>query len=154
MSDLFGKINSKWLIPLCTAIVAIVFIVLGVTKFGFWHEVKGPMPGFVPIIVASLLLFSSVLAFVFSFKEKSAYLPKENTLVMLGGLCIFIATYIVGLIPAAALYVIFWLRVVEKTPWKQTFIVLAVIMSIAVGVFVLWLDVPFPNGIIIDELFG
>ena len=58
------------------------------------------------------------------------------------------------MIPAIILYVILWLRVVEKTPWKQTLIVLATIMAIVYGVFVVWLGVPFPQGFILEALLG
>ncbi len=48
------KITSKMLIPIVTAIIAIVFIYFGITKYGFMHEVRGPLPGFFPTIIGFL----------------------------------------------------------------------------------------------------
>ena len=45
------------------------------------------------------------------------------------------------------LFVILWLKVFEKTGWKETLIVLAVCMAISIGVFRLWLGVHFPMGL-------
>ena len=148
------KFGSKQIIPMMTAAVALVFIYVGITKFGFWDEVKGPTPGFVPTIISVLLLAVSVLAFIQSFKDKKPVYPKENFLVILAGIGIFAFTFLIGMIPTIVIYVILWLRLVEKTPWKQTFIVLAVIMAIVLGVFVLWLGVPFPKGFIFEALLG
>ena len=43
-----------------------------------------------------------------------------------------------------------WLKLVEKTPWKTTIIILLFLMALVIGVFVLWLGVPFPEGLIMD----
>ena len=62
------------------------------------------------------------------------------------------ATFLIGLIPSAGLYVIVWLRWYEKFTWKTTLIAFAVIMAIVVGCFVLWLQVPFPRGIVFNAI--
>ncbi|MEA5010566.1 MAG: tripartite tricarboxylate transporter TctB family protein [Angelakisella sp.] len=148
------KFGSKQIIPLLTAAFALVFIYTGLSKFGFWDEIKGPTPGFVPTIISVILLGISVLAFLQSFKDKKPSYPKENFLVILAGIGIFAFTFLIGMIPTIIIYVILWLKLVEKTPWKQTLIVLAVIMAIVLGVFVFWLGVPFPEGIIFEALLG
>lgn len=148
------KISSKQIIPSVTGIMALVFIYLGLTKFGFWHEIHGPRPGFVPTIIGTLLLAISLLALVQSFKEGKPDYPKDNWMVVLGGAAILACTYFFGLIISCIAYVVLWVRVYEKSSWKDTIIVTAVISSIAIGVFVLWLGVPFPKGIILDALMG
>lgn len=149
-----NKFGSKQIIPICTAALAVVWIVVGLQKYGFWRSASGPTPGFVPIIVAVLMLAVSLLAFAQSFKEKDAHYPKENWLVILSGAAIFAATYLIGMIPALAIYVLVWLRWYEKTPWRTTLMVFAVIMAIVIGVFVLWLGVPFPKGLLFNTLLG
>lgn len=148
------KIGSKQIIPMITGAMALVFIYLGIADFGFWHDIHGPRPGFVPTIVGVLLFAISILALVQSFKEGGAVYPKENWMVVLSGGAIILATYVFGLIPSCIGYVVIWLKAYEKASWKDTIIVTAVIASIAIGVFVLWLNVPFPKGIIIDALLG
>ncbi len=78
------KVSSKMLIPIVTAIIAIVFIYFGITKYGFMHEVRGPLPGFFPTIIGFLLLALSVLAFIGSLKEESPGFPVENWYPALG----------------------------------------------------------------------
>ena len=147
-------INTKKVIPIGTALVGLLFIFTGITKYGFWEHGKGPTPGFVPIIIATLMTAVSILAFVQSFKEEKPVFPWENTLVILAGAAIFGATFLIGLIPSVAIYVIVWLKVLEKCSWKQTITVFVVIMAIVLGVFVLWLKVPFPEGLLFETLLG
>ncbi len=145
---------SKQIIPLSSGLLALLFLYIGIAKYGFWDVDKGPTKGFVPTIISVVLLAVSILAFFQSFRDKAPVYPKENYLVILSGLGIFALTFLIGMIPAIILYVILWLRVVEKTPWKQTLIVLATIMAIVYGVFVVWLGVPFPQGFILEALLG
>ena len=43
------KVTSQMVIPVITAVIAALFIYLGITKYGFWHELRGPLPGFFPL---------------------------------------------------------------------------------------------------------
>lgn len=151
---MFKKITSKQITPICTALVAVVFIYLGLTKYGFWGGVKGPLPGFVPTIVAVGLLAMSILALLQSFKEDRGNFPPLNWMAAAGALGVILATFVIGMIPSIAIYVILWLKLFEKASWKNTLIVWCIIMAIVVGVFVLWLAIPFPNGIIGDMIMG
>lgn len=140
------------LIPLVSALVAGLFIWLGLTKYGFWHEQQGPMAGFYPTVIGFGLLAMAILGFFFSFKDEAPIFPKESWMAVLGGLGIIGATFLIGLIPSAGLYVIVWLKAYEKFSWKTTLVSFAVIMAIVVGCFVLWLQVPFPRGMLFDAI--
>lgn len=149
------KITTMQVIPLVGIVIAIVFIVLGLTKYGFWDEFKGPKPGFFPVIVSFALLLGSILALVFSFKEEQKFVwALDQWLLPLCVVGIFLATTIIGLMPSVALFVLLWLRLVEKSPWKTTIKTFLVIEVIVIGVFVLWLGVPFPKGLIYTLIFG
>ena len=149
-----GRIGVTQLIPIAAALIAVVFIWLGLTRYGFWSPAKGPLPGFFPVVIAAGMLGISVLAFIFSFREEVPIWPRENWMVALSGLLIIAATFLIGLIPSVAVYVIVWLRWYEKCSWKTTLITFAVIMAIVVGCFVIWLGVPFPKGLIYQAIFG
>lgn len=146
------KFTSKMLIPVITAAIAIVFITMGVTKYGFWHQMKGPLPGFFPTIIGILLLGLSVLAFIGSLKEEGTAYPIENWAPALGVVAIMVGTLVIGMLPSLAIFVIVWLKWFEKYPWKTTLIGLAVIMAIVIGAFVVWLGVPFPMGFIYEMI--
>ncbi len=142
------------IIPIACALMAGAFIWLGLTKYGFWHHAKGPLPGFFPVVIATAMLAASVLAFIFSFRDSAPVWPLANWLVVLSGALIIGATFLIGLIPSVAVYVLVWLRGYEKCTWRQTLITFAVIMAIVLGCFVFWLGVPFPKGLIFDLIFG
>ena len=61
--------NLRTLIPLATAIVALVFIVVGLKDYGFWT--KEPTRGFFPIIIAVVLLASSIA--VLAYTHRTAF---------------------------------------------------------------------------------
>ena len=63
-------------------------------------------------------------------------------------------TYLIGMLPALGLFVVLWLKLVEHTPWKTTLIILAIVAALVIGVFVLWLGVRFPTGLIYEMIFN
>ncbi len=146
------KIGSKQLIPLATALVGIVFAVIGFTQLGFWD--KEPKPGFFPSIIAIVLVIASIAAFFQTLKEEEQ--PKYNkneVTVILGGLALIVGTFLVGLIPMVFFYVLFWLKVIEKgTPWRDIIIIELIVAVIVLGVFAGWLQVQFPWGMF--EMIG
>jgi len=141
------KFGSKQLIPIATAIIGIVFAYIGFTQLGFWE--KEPKPGFFPSIIAVVLVISSIAAFFQTLKEEDQPEYNKNELMVIGGgLALIVGTFLVGLIPMVFLYVLFWLKVVEKgTPWKHVLVIEIIIAIIVLGVFAGWLQVQFPWGL-------
>lgn len=146
------RFGINQIIPIVSAVIAVVFVWLGLAKYGFWHAQQGPMSGFYPTVIGVGLLIMSAVGFVFSFKDKAPIFPKENWMAVISALAIIVATFFIGLIPSAGIYVIVWLRWYEKYSWKTTLITFAVIMAIVIGCFVLWLQVPFPRGMLFDAI--
>ena len=140
------KIGSKQMIPLATALIGVVFAVIGFTQLGFWD--KEPQPGFFPSIIAIVLVIASIAAFFQTLREEEQpNYNKNELLVILGGLSLIAGTFLVGLIPMVFLYVLFWLKVIEKgTPWKDLIIIELIVAVIVLGVFAGWLQVQFPWG--------
>ncbi|MCI8947581.1 MAG: tripartite tricarboxylate transporter TctB family protein [Lachnospiraceae bacterium] len=140
------KIGSKQMIPLATALIGVVFAVIGFTQLGFWD--KEPQPGFFPSIIAIVLVIASIAAFFQTLREEEQpNYNKNELLVILGGLSLIAGTFLVGLIPMVFLYVLFWLKVIEKgTPWKDIIIIELIVAVIVLGVFAGWLQVQFPWG--------
>ncbi len=134
------------MIPLATALIGVVFAVIGFTQLGFWD--KEPQPGFFPSIIAIVLVIASIAAFFQTLGEvEQPNYNKNELLVILGGLSLIAGTFLVGLIPMVFLYVLFWLKVIEKgTPWKDIIIIELIVAVIVLGVFAGWLQVQFPWG--------
>ena len=94
-------LNLRAIIPLATAIVSLVFIVVGLKDYGFWKA--QPTPGFFPIIIAVVLLAASVACFFQIVKDKDSAdvsYNRNELLVMLGAAAIILCTSLIGLAPA------------------------------------------------------
>lgn len=141
------RFNSQLMIPVVSALVSIVFLVVGFTQYGFWSN--QPQPGFFPIIIAVVLLLTSILCFFQILREKTGG-PKYNVnelMVILGGAGIIVGTSIIGLIASCLLYLFLWLKFMEHAAWKHILIIEAVVGAI-ICVFVFWLQVRFPLGLL------
>ncbi|RGY99865.1 tripartite tricarboxylate transporter TctB family protein [Clostridium sp. AM58-1XD] len=134
--------------PLCTIAAAAVFLYLGISKFGFWDEVKGPVGGFYPSLIAGMLLIVSVLAFGQSWKEDVPELKKDDIKVALAAVGILAASYVVGMIPAIFLYLAIWMKWIEKAGWKQTLLLTVCVGGAAWMIFSVWLGIQFPRGML------
>lgn len=151
------KIGTKQIVPLIVAAVCLVFLITGLNKFGFWNATqKSPTPAFVPSIICTLLIVICLITVALSLKEESgkATYHRDEFLVILAAAGIICGTYLIGMLPALGLFVVLWLKLVEHTPWKTTLIILAIVAALVIGVFVLWLGVRFPNGMIYDMLMN
>ena len=144
-----GKFGTKQIVPLLLAAVGVLFAVIGLTQLGFWKDPDGPMPGFFPSIMAIVMVLSSIAAFMMSLKEEEQPVYHKDELMVLAAMAGIIAgSMIIGMIPSLILFILLWLRLFQKAPWKDTIIVLAVCMAITIGVFGLWLGIQFPWGLL------
>ena len=141
------------IIPVCTSAIAIIWIVLGLKRYGFWEEFKGPKTGFFPTIIAIVMLAFSIFALVTSGKAKKPEFDKDNWMAALGMLAMVLMSYIVGMELSILAFMILWLKVYEKCTWKTTIISTAVVMAIVIGAFRFWLGIQFPMGLF-DLIFG
>lgn len=142
------KFNTQALIPIATAVFAFVFIILGITQYGFWSN--QPMPGFFPIIVAMVLLLASIAALIqiLTSKDQTATKYNKNELmVIISAAGIILGTFVVGLVASCLIYLFIWLKFVEHASWKAVVTIEIILAVIILGVFVTWLQVQFPMGL-------
>lgn len=148
------KFNSKSVFALACIAVSLVWMYLGITKYGLWDAKEGPMSGFFPTIIGGVLLAASVLYLARSFSMEGAKYEKSAFQLMLAMLVIFAASYLIGFLPTLLLFYVFWLRVMEKMP-VRTIVIATVVMTVIVyGTFSLWLKVPFPEGLLFEMILG
>ena len=135
------------MIPIVTAIIAAVFIGVGLKDFGFWEG--QPTAAFFPIIIAVVLLATSLLCLVqvLRGKEAAPVYNKNELMVILGG-GIIIGCYVIGLILSCLLYLFLWLKFVEHSSWKVIIIIEVFMAALILGVFVFWMQVQFPMGLL------
>lgn len=142
-----ARFNSRAMIPIVTAIVAAVFIGVGLKDFGFWEG--QPTAAFFPIIIAVVLLATSLLCLVqvLRGKEDAPIYNRNEFMVILGGGGIIIGCYVIGLILSCLLYLFLWLKFVEHAAWKAIIIIEVFMAALILGVFVFWMQVQFPMGL-------
>jgi putative exporter of polyketide antibiotics len=146
------KFGSKQILPMAALALGAVYLGLGLFKYGFWDGINGPKSGFFPTIAGCVMIFGAIVTFFQSFGEKQPNYNREDFAIVGAVFLALASSYVVGLVPAALAMVFFWLKIYEKEKLKNCVIVTAVIAAIAVGVFVYWLQVPFPQGAVM-ELF-
>lgn len=144
------KFRQKTIFPLCTLALGILWIWLGVTRYGFWIPKAGPGIGFFPILVASVLIVFSIAAIFMSAKEEPAKYDIEVLHLICAIIGVVIATYFIGLLYALFIYVVLWMKFYEKLSWKTTAVATAVLCVIVYATFVYWLQVPFPEGVLFE----
>lgn len=148
------KFGTKQIVPLIIAAICLIFLITGLSKFGFWNDAqKSPTPAFVPSIICVLLIAICLITVFTSLKDdgKAKY-NKDEFLIILTAAAIIGCTYLIGMLPALGLFVVLWLKLVEHTPWPTTLIILAIVAALVIGVFVMWLGVRFPTGAIYDMI--
>ena len=148
------KFNSKSVIALACIVISIVWMYLGITKYGLWDRKEGPLSGFFPTMIGGVLLVSSAVYFIRSFSMEGAKYEKSAFQLILAMLVIFGATYLIGFLPTLLIFYIFWLRVMEKMPVRTIVISTLVVFAIVYGTFSMWLRVPFPKGLLFEMLLG
>ena len=148
------KFNSKSVVALACIAIAVVWMYLGITKYGLWDPKEGPLSGFFPTIIGGVLLISSALYFLRSFSMEGAKYEKGAIQLAIGMLVIFGASYLIGFLPTLLLFYIFWLRVMEKMPVRTIIIATVVMTAIVYGTFSMWLRVPFPEGLLLEMILG
>ena len=146
-------LNLRVIIPLATIIVSLVFIIVGLKDYGFWNA--QPTPGFFPIIIAVVLLASSIACFFQVARDKDSADVKYNRnelMVMLGAAGIILCTFLIGLVPSCLIYILLWLKLVEHAPWKLVITIEIIMAAIILGVFTAWLQIRFPMGLLGSRL--
>ncbi len=141
------------MIPLATIVFSLVFIIVGLKDYGFW---KGqPTPGFFPIIIAVVLLVSSIACFLQIARDKDSGTVRYNRnelMVMLGAAGIILCTFVIGLVPSCLIYIFLWLKFVERASWKVILVIELIMAAIILGVFTFWLQIRFPMGLLLDMI--
>ena len=147
------KWNLRTVIPLATIVISLVYILVGLKDYGFW---KGqPTPGFFPIIIAVVLLASSIACFIQIARDKDSEAVRYNRnelMVMLGAAGVILCTFVIGLVPSCLIYIFLWLKFVEHASWKVILIIECIMAAIILGVFTFWLQIRFPMGLLLDMI--
>jgi uncharacterized membrane protein len=137
----------KKFFPVLAVLLGIYWIIAGL-EYGFWVR-KGPGGGFLPIIGGIMAIIFAVAVLIQGRKDKSpsgftwkAFMP------VVGLIILMLCSYLLGLIISIAIYVFVWLRFIEKYKLKQSIITGVSCSALIYLIFIFWLRVPLPSGIL------
>ena len=125
-----------------------VYWIMSGFEYGLWVR-RGPGGGFMPIFAGIGTIICAIWTMIAARNETvPPELASWRALLPIGGLIGVVAgAYVVGLIPAIALFVILWLRVVEHHKLKFSLITGITSAAVLYIIFGAWLQVPFPLGL-------
>ena len=118
-----------------------------------------PGPGFVFFVTALLLIILGSIDLAVSRRRKSGPEQTEEgirlgprwkkVVLVLAALSIYGYFFeIVGFYPSTFILMVFLFRAVDPTKWVTAIVASGITIAISYGVFEMWLQVPFPRGIL------
>ena len=148
------RVQKKYIIPIAGIVVGVFFLIYSYSKYTVFAANQGPGDGFLPMLLGALLLFASIADMLMARSRTNVSFGAENWSIVLAVAILISATYLIGMIPSILVFSFLWIRMVEKCSWKMTIIALLVIIALVIGVFQLWMDIDFPQGLLIEWLLG
>lgn len=138
-----------YVIEIFSIIAGLFYIYMGATKYGWWDGISIG-GGFMPIICGGLVVIFSVLMLISKIKkgEKAEKFDKKAFIPVGAMILILLCNYLVGLIGACAVVAFLWLKIIEKYSWLKSALVSVILFACVYGLFRLWLNVPFPTGLL------
>lgn len=142
-------LTSLFFLVLAAAIVA------GVWQLEFWTS-YGPGPAFAAYLVAAVLAIIAVLLLLQGRQQRAV---EAGAAADLGGLLragsavlatvgFVLALPTLGFIAATVIFMAVMLLAIQRRPLLPSLLAIAVTTGVAYGVFVLWLAIPLPRGIV------
>ena len=142
-----------------TAVVLLALSVAfsaGALKYYAWWGSSGPGPAFMPFWLGLVMAMLALMMLVRSIRQKNPgadWLPRgeglRHMLVVLGASAAFVALLkVTGMIIGTALYLTVLIRYLGRHPWWMTLAIALAAAGFNWLVFVHWLRVPMPEGMI------
>lgn len=137
----------KKVFPVLSIVIGLYWTIQGF-NYGVWMR-GGPASGFFPVVAGILTLFfgSITLKSVLEDKTPSEFSIKAFTpIIALFGL--LLCSQIIGLILSIPIYIFVWMKFIEKYDPIKSAIVGVSCATVVYFVFVVWLRVPLPSGVL------
>lgn len=137
----------KKVVPILVIMTGLYWVIKGYA-YGFWVR-NGPGGGFLPIVAGLMAIVFSLAVLWKDRKEKTpsdftwlAFLPAAALL----GMVFF--SYLVGILISMAVYIFLWLKLIEKRKLSSSLAISFGTVGVIYGLFVVWLKVPLPKGLL------
>lgn len=134
-----------------------VWCLTSVIKFDFWNGTSTGA-GFLPIITSALMVVLTLPGLAGElrkakedksyFKESFGKLKKREFIPVAVVSGVLLASYVLGLMSAMTIMVFGWLKWISGYKAGKSLFVTVLVMSVICGVFKIWLQLPFPKGLL------
>lgn len=138
-----------YIIEIFSIIAGLFYIYMGAAKYGWWKGIS-ISGGFMPIVCGVLVVIFSVLMLIKKIrtKEKMEKIDLKALLPVGAMALILLCNYLLGLVGACVIVAFLWLKFIEKYSWVKSLIVSVIMFACVYGIFRMWLNVPFPTGLL------
>jgi len=135
--------------------LGVAFAAGALKQFAYWGE-NGPGPAFLPFWLGLAMALLALALFVGALREKDpgeAWFPRgeglRRLLVVLGATVALVALLdVAGMVVGTFLYLVGLFRFVDRQPWRLGVAVALGVAALDYLVFVHWLHLPMPVGML------
>ena len=136
------------------AVVLGAFWVYKAFGYGLWVR-RGPGGGFFPLIGGLLTVLFGLIYLVGEIRLPTpAHIDKKFIYPIVAVFALLLCSYAIGVLPAMLLYIFLWLWRYEKYTLRFSATISLCTVAGLYAVFVYWLAVPLPGGMLGRVLFG
>ena len=146
--------KTKYLVPAAVIAAGLFFGIYTYTHYTLFKPSQGPGDGFLPLVLSILLVIVGLFDLRKCAQRKTGTITKENWLIVLCVGAVIALSYVLGMVPCILIFAFLWLKLKEKCTWKETLIAMLVVIVLVVGIFTLWMEIPFPEGLLFELIAG
>lgn len=153
------------ILELLMMVASILWIVMGVGEYGIWAG-QAPGGGLFPVIGGGIVLICCLVDILMRVVKKqpingTRYEGKDQhimlgwvprilrplAVVIYGFICLLVLVYF-GFLPCSFLTCLIWLIFISRRTVVRSVITTVLVSAVLYGIFVLWLNIPFPKGLL------
>ena len=138
-----------YIVEIVSIIAGVVYMLTGILRYGLWKGIS-ISGGFMPLLCGGLVALFSALMLISKIKkgEKAEKMDAEAFRPVGAMVAILLCNYLVGLLGACIVVAFLWLKFIEKYSVGKSLLVSVIMFAAVYGIFRLWLNVPFPEGLL------
>lgn len=138
-----------YIVEIVSIIAGVVYMFTGIFRYGLWQGIS-ISGGFMPLLCGGLVTLFSVLMLISKIKkaEKAEKLDVKAFLPVGAMVAILLCNYLVGMLGGCIVVAFLWLKFIEKYSVGKSLLVSVIMFAVVYGIFRLWLNVPFPEGLL------
>jgi hypothetical protein len=141
-------------VTLGLAVIGAAFAMAGLFEYGVWQN-RGPGAGFFPLVIGGAMVLLCATVLVSSRKTGTELRPTSRNLALAAGMiAVPGCALLIGMTPAIAVFILAWIRLIERRPWRQALVSAAAAALGLQVLFSIWLGIRLPEGLLFARLLS